>query len=66
MIIIATVDVKCYFYPQTKTVKNYGLGLGGHQLYRYQAYCRTFQLEYTYRDYQAGIKEQVIKRAMNN
>ncbi|PCS23063.1 hypothetical protein BTN49_1055 [Candidatus Enterovibrio escicola] len=39
MILIVTIDVKCYFLPQTKTVKKQGMGLGGHQLYRYQVCC---------------------------
>ncbi|WP_445582682.1 IS1-like element transposase [Scandinavium lactucae] len=38
----------------------------GHQRYRCQLCRRTFQLDYTYRACQPGMKEQIVDLAMNN
>ncbi|MFI0489654.1 MAG: IS1 family transposase, partial [Yersinia sp. (in: enterobacteria)] len=53
---MAKVDVKCPFCKQTASVKKHGLGSSGHQRYRCQACCRSFQLEYEYRACQQGMK----------
>ncbi|MGJ0630397.1 IS1 family transposase, partial [Xenorhabdus bovienii] len=46
---MAKVDVKCPFCQQTPPVKKQGLGSTGHQRYRCQECCRSFQLDYEYR-----------------
>ncbi|EKT62484.1 insertion sequence protein [Providencia alcalifaciens Dmel2] len=46
---MAKVDVKCPFCQQTHPVKKHGLGSTGHQRYRCQDCCRSFQLDYEYR-----------------
>ncbi|WP_099137728.1 IS1 family transposase [Xenorhabdus innexi] len=53
-------------YRQTKDVKKHGIGKGDHLRYRCLCCNRTFQLDYSYRACQAGIKEQVVDLAMNN
>lgn len=63
---MAKIEVKCRFCHQTKDVKKHGLGNGGHQRYRCQACCQTFQLEYTYRACHSGIKSKIISLANNN
>ncbi|MBC8949975.1 IS1-like element transposase [Xenorhabdus sp. TS4] len=63
---MATVEVKCRFCQQTEFVKKQGKGNSGHQRYRCLSCKRTFQLEYAYRAYQPGIKEQVFDLAMNS
>jgi transposase len=46
--------------------KKHGYGKGHHQRYRCQACRRTFQLDYTYRACQPGMKAQIVDLAMNN
>ncbi|MCC8368364.1 IS1 family transposase [Xenorhabdus sp. PB61.4] len=60
---MATVEVICWFYHQTQTkdVKKHGISKSGHQRYRCLCCNRTFQLDYSYRACQAGIKEQVAE-----
>lgn len=60
---MAKVDVKCPFCAQTASVKKYGPGSAGHQHYRCQACCRSFQVDYEYRACQPGMKEQVVDLA---
>lgn len=63
---MATVEVKCPFCEQTDPVKKHGLGSTGHQRFRCQTCCRSFQLEYEYRACQQGMKEKIVDLAMNN
>lgn len=63
---MAMVAVKCRFCGETEPVKKHGTGKGGHPRYRCQACSRTFQLEYTYRTCQAGMKAQIVDLTMNN
>ncbi|EHM7257720.1 PQQ-dependent sugar dehydrogenase [Salmonella enterica] len=63
---MAKVDVKCPFCAQTASVKKYGPGSAGHQHYRCQACCRSFQVDYEYRACQPGMKGQVVDLAMYN
>lgn len=63
---MAKVDVRCPFCLQTSSVKKHGLGSTGHQRYRYQDCCRSFQLDYEYRACQHGTKDKIINLTMNN
>lgn len=63
---MATVEIKCQFCQQTKSVRKHGSGQGEHPRYRCLSCRRTFQFEYTYRACQAGVKEHVVDLAMNN
>lgn len=63
---MAKVDVKCPFCEQTVSVKKHGLRKAGHQRYRCQMCCRTFQLDYAYHACHPGMKEQIVDLAMNN
>ena len=63
---MAKVDARCPFCEQTAAVKKHGLGSAGHQRYRCQACCRSFQLDYAYRACQPGMKEKIVDLAMNN
>ncbi|PHM72750.1 transposase [Xenorhabdus kozodoii] len=54
---MVTVEGICRFCQQTEFVKKHGKGDAGHQRYRCFSCKRTFQLEYVYRAYKAGIKE---------
>ncbi len=60
---MAKVDVYCRYYHISELVKGHGKGNGGHRCY---AYCKVFQLEYTYQACKPGVKEQIINMAMNN
>lgn len=62
---MAKVDVKCPFCAQTASVKSM-VGSAGHQHYRCQACCRSFQVDYEYRACQPGMKGQVVDLAMYN
>ncbi|EUD06303.1 InsA C-terminal domain protein [Providencia alcalifaciens R90-1475] len=42
------------------------LGSTGHQRYRCQDCCRSFQLDYEYRACQPGTKDKTIDLTMNN
>ena len=63
---MATIDVKCPFCEQTDPVKKHGPGSTGHQRFRCQTCCRSFQPEYEYRACQQGMKAQIVDPAMNN
>nr|UNJ79704.1 Mobile element protein [Morganella morganii] len=63
---MATVAVKCRFCGLIDAVKKHGSGNDGHPRYRCQDCCRSFQLDYTHKACQPGIKEQVVDLAMNN
>ncbi len=63
---MALVDVKCPFCERIDAVKKQGSGKAGHQRYRCQACCRSFQLEYKYCACRQGMKDQIIDLAMNN
>ena len=63
---MAKVDVKCPCCGQSEPVKKHGMGKAKHQRYRCQSCRRTFQLDYTYRACQPGVKERVVTLAMNN
>lgn len=60
------VGVKCPFCEQAESVKKHGMGTTGHQRYRCQSCCRTFQLDYAYHACQPGMKEKIVYLAMNN
>ncbi|WP_370276863.1 IS1-like element transposase [Xenorhabdus bovienii] len=49
-------------------MRKHGTGNEERQRQRYccLSCCHTFQLEYTYRACQSGIKEQLVDLAMNN
>lgn len=61
---MAKVDVRCPFCEQTDSVKKHGHGK--HQRYRCQTCKRTFQLDYSYRACQPGMKAKIVDLAMNN
>lgn len=63
---MAKVDVECPFCGQTEAVKKHGMGKARHQRYRCLDCCRSFQLEYSYRVCQHGMKEPVVDLTMNN
>lgn len=63
---MAKVDIKCPFCQQTHPVKKHGLGSTGHQRYRCQDCCRSFQLDYEYRACQPSTKDKIIDLTMNN
>ncbi len=61
---MATVEVKCRFCNRAKGVKKHDTGKGSHQRYRCLSCHRTFQLEYSYRACQAGIKSRNVGYGM--
>lgn len=63
---MAKVNVRCPFCQQTSSVKKHGLGSTGHQRYRCQDCCRSFQHDYEYRACQPGAKDKIIDPTMNN
>lgn len=63
---MATVEVSCRYCNHTEDVKKYGKSRSGHQKYRCFACRKVFQLEYSNRACQKGMKEQIIELAMNN
>lgn len=46
-------------------VRRKGLSTNGNQRYKCESCKRSFQLAYTHRAHQPGIKEQVIDMALN-
>lgn len=63
---MAKVDVRCPFCQQFPSVKKHGLGSTGHQRYRCQDCCRSFQIDYEYRASLPGTKDKIIDLTMNN
>ena len=63
---MAKVDVRCPFCGLTDPVRKHGYGKGKHQRYRCLTCTRTFQLDYTYRACQPGMKVQIVGIAINN
>ncbi|MDX7993288.1 IS1 family transposase, partial [Xenorhabdus sp. psl] len=51
---------------QPDDVKGHGKGSAGHPRYHCYACHKTFQLEYSYRACQPGVKDQIVDMAMNN
>ncbi|MFB9997005.1 IS1-like element transposase [Providencia rustigianii] len=63
---MAKINVGSPFCQQAPSVQKHGLGSTGHQLYRCQDCCRSFQLDYKYRACQPGTKDKIIDLTMNN
>ncbi|WP_077920568.1 IS1-like element transposase [Spirosoma sp. 209] len=62
---MVTVIVFRRYCRKPEAVRRKGLSTHGHQRYRCENCKRTFQLDYTRRACQPGIKEQVIDMALN-
>ena len=62
---MVTIIVSCRYCGKPEAVRRKGLSTHGHQRYRCENCKRTFQLDYTKRAYEPGIKEQVIDMALN-
>ena len=58
------VKVKCVKCGSTEVIK-YGQRPNGHQRYRCKSCNKTFQLEYTYKACEPGIKDKIVDMAMN-
>jgi len=52
---MALVDVKCPFCERIDAVRKHGSGKAGHQRYRCQSCCSTFQLDYAYHACRPGM-----------
>ncbi|KLU14494.1 transposase [Xenorhabdus sp. GDc328] len=63
---MAKIDVVCRYCHKSEEVKGHGKGSAGHPRYPCYACRKTFQLEYSYRACNPGVKEQVVDMAMNN
>ena len=61
---MAYVEVKCIDCGSTEVIK-FGKRANGHQRYRCKSCKKTFQLEYTYKACEPGIKEKIVDMAMN-
>jgi transposase len=48
-----------------EAVRCKGLSIDDDQLYKYEYCARSFQLPYTHRGHQPGIKDQIIDIALN-
>ena len=62
---MVTIVVSCRYCDKPEAVRRKGISTTGHQRYRCENCQRTFQLHYSKRAYQPGIKEQVIDMALN-
>ena len=67
---MVTIVVSCRYCGKPEAVRRKGISTTGHQPHRRTGYrcenCkRTFQLGYSKRAYEPGIKEQVIDMALN-
>ena len=63
---MATIQVHCRFCNQTESVRKHGTGTAGFQRFRCLDCKRSFQLDYVYRAYKPGIKEQIVDMAINS
>lgn len=61
---MAYAEVKCIDCGSTEVIK-FGKRANGHQRYRCKSCKKTFQLEYTYKACEPGIKEKIVDMAMN-
>jgi transposase len=62
---MVTITVSCRYCGNPDQVRRKGLTTNGHQRYKCEACKRSFQLAYTHRAHEPGIKEQVIEMALN-
>ena len=67
---MVTITVSCRYCGNQDKVRRKGLSTNGHQPHRRTGYkceaCgRSFQLAYTHKAHEPGIKEKVIDMALN-
>lgn len=62
---MVTLIVSCRYCGNQDAVRRKGLSTNGHQRYRCEACKRSFQLLYTHKAHEPGIKERVIDMALN-
>lgn len=62
---MVTLTVSCRYCGNPDQVRRKGLATSGQQRYKCEACKRSFQLAYTHRAHEPGIKEQVIEMALN-
>lgn len=62
---MGTLPVSCRCCGNQDKVQRKGLSTNGHRRYQCDACSRSFQLAYTHRAHEPGIKEQVIEMALN-
>ena len=62
---MVTISVLCRYCHKPDAVRRKGVGTTGHQRYQCETCKRSFQLNYSKRAYQPGIKEKVIDMALN-
>ena len=60
---MAYLEVKCVFCGSTEVIK-FGKR-AGHQRYRCKHCQKTFQLDFTYKACEPGVKDKIIDMAMN-
>ena len=61
---MAYVEVKCINCGSEKVIK-FGKRPNGHQRYRCKSCQKTFQLDYTYKACEPGMKDKIVDMAMN-
>ena len=62
---MVTLVVSCRYCGNQDAVRRKGLSTNGNQRYRCEACKHSFQLLYTHKAHEPGIKEKVIDMALN-
>jgi len=62
---MVTITVSCRYCNNQEAVRRKGVSPNGNQRYKCENCKRSFQLVYTHKAHEAGIKERVIDMALN-
>ncbi|MBC3789516.1 IS1-like element transposase [Spirosoma utsteinense] len=62
---MVTLVVSCRYCGNQDAVRRKGLSTNGNQRYKCENCKRSFQLVYTHKAHEPGIKERVIDMALN-
>jgi len=59
------IDVICRYCQGGHQIRRQGVSKSGHQRYRCEQCERTFQLAYSNKAYEPGIKDQILDMVVN-
>ena len=62
---MVTLVVSCRYCGNQDAVRRKGLSTNGNQRYKWEDCKRSFQLLYTHKAHEPGIKEKVVDMALN-
>ncbi|MBL7807967.1 MAG: IS1 family transposase [Saprospiraceae bacterium] len=59
------MDVICRYCQGVQQIRRQGVSKSGHQRYRCEQCHRTFQVAYSNKAYEPGIKDQILDMVIN-